>query len=239
MRRQNYTEKEIRAKVEKFLTEDNIATLYQQEFVGYTGNASDGEKDHKRPYSEIIAEILLKDIEAGNNVLNKISEVIRKKSYKIPSHQGNCPGAKKTSRVEEWIAKDMFNQTYATIGKVFDYQVPLKGKQSDKNVGKIDLVSETKDTVYLLELKREDNTESILRCVLEIYTYFKQLQHHQFLDNFKLSEKSKIIPAILVFKNGKQHCQFMSESKNVNKLMKKLGIKMLTIKSTYDVTEEN
>lgn len=232
----NYTENEVRAKVEKYLTPSNIAKLYQQEFVCYTGKATDGKK---RPYSEIIAEILLDDIKKGKNVLNEIGEVHREKPYKIPSHHGNCPGAKKTSRVEEWIAKDMFEQSYGAIGKVFDYQVPLKGKQSDKNVGKIDLVSETKDAVYLLELKREDNTESILRCVLEIYTYSKQLQCGKFLTDYGKPKGTKIIPAILVFKNSKQHCQFVSESENVNALMKELGVKMFSMQPTYNVTAEN
>ena len=101
------------------------------------------------------------------------------------------------------------------------------------------LISNNGNNVYLLELKREDNTESILRCVLEIYTYYKQLQHNKFLTDFYLSEKSEIIPAILVFRNSKQHCQFMSESKNVKALMKKLGVKIFTIKPTYSITEAN
>ncbi len=231
-----YAENEIRAKVEHFLATGNMAELYQQDFVGYTGNAPDGSK---RQYSEIIAEILLEDINNGKNRLNDITTVIREQPYKMKSHHGNCPETKKTSRVEEWIAKDMFEQSYNTIGTVLDYQVPLKGKQSDKNVGKIDLVSSMGNNVYLLELKREDNTESILRCVLEIYTYYKQLQHNKFLTDFNLSEQSDIIPAILVFRNGKQHCQFTSESKNVKALMEKLKIQMFTIKPTYDITEEN
>lgn len=231
-----YTENEVRAKVEQYLAMGNIAELYQQDFVGYTGNVPDGSK---RQYCEIIAEILLQDINHGKNKLNDISTVIRKQSYKMKTHHGNRLGAKKTSRVEEWIAKDMFEKSYDVIGTVFDYQVPLKGKQSDKNVGKIDLISNNGNNVYLLELKREDNTESILRCVLEIYTYYKQLQHNKFLTDFYLSEKSEIIPAILVFRNSKQHCQFMSESKNVKALMKKLGVKIFTIKPTYSITETN
>lgn len=231
-----YTENEVRAKVEQYLAMGNIAELYQQDFVEYTGNVPDGSK---RQYCEIIAEILLQDINHGKNKLNDISTVIRKQSYKMKTHHGNRLGAKKTSRVEEWIAKDMFEKSYDVIGTVFDYQVPLKGKQSDKNVGKIDLISNNGNNVYLLELKREDNTESILRCVLEIYTYYKQLQHNKFLTDFYLSEKSEIIPAILVFRNSKQHCQFMSESKNVKALMKKLGVKIFTIKPTYSITEAN
>lgn len=71
----------------------------------------------------------------------------------------------------------IFNQGSLNIlGKVLDYQTPLKDKQDDKAV-KIDIVSYNKDikTVYLLELKIEDSKETMLRCVLEIYTYLKTL----------------------------------------------------------------
>lgn len=239
-KQRTYTEKEVRERVEKYLNSKNIATLYQQEFVAYTGHPSDSDT----PYADIISKVLLRD--AGNSdkydengILNKINVVDRKRPYKITSHKGNCSDTKKTSRVEEWIAKEMFNQEYVSIGKVFDYQVPLKSKQDDKDVGKIDLVSKKGDTVFLLELKREDNKESILRCVLEIYTYFKQLKHKKFLDDFNISANTKIVPAILVFQNGKQHCQFESgKLEATKKLMKKLGIKLFTMKANYIVKQE-
>ena len=133
----------------------------------------------------------------------------------------------------------MFDDNYDIIGHMCDFQTPLKGSEKDSGVGEIDLFSYNKktNTVYLLELKREDNKESILRCVLEIYTYWKQLRHENFLKDFKLPSNAKIVPAVLVFQNGKQHKQFQSDLIQTKKLMRKLKVKFFTVRPAYKVSK--
>lgn len=57
-------------------------------------------------------------------------------------------------------------EVFPGIGIVLDYQVPLKNRREDK-AGKVDLISLNEDNLYLLELKRQDSNETMLRCVLE------------------------------------------------------------------------
>lgn len=92
--------------------------------------------------------------------------------------------------------------------RVMDYQIPLKRVQSDRGVGKIDLVAknEQEKEVYLLELKKDSSTETLLRCILEIYTYWCQLDHEKFIKDFaeklETNQGLTIIPAILIFKGS-------------------------------------
>lgn len=88
-----------------------------------------------------------------------------------------------TNRKEEILAKLLFYQReVAGLGYIFDYQTPLKEKQDD-SYGKIDLLGyNTVDKCYsVIELKYRPSgsEETLLRCVLEAYTYYKLLDIKQ------------------------------------------------------------
>ena len=78
-------------------------------------------------------------------------------------------------RKEEWICKRCKGQVYNSVGEIIDYQVPLKHSQKCSGLGKVDLLSQKGSVAYLLEVKTRENTESPLRAIMEIYTYWKQL----------------------------------------------------------------
>ena len=132
---------------------------------------------------------------------------------------------------------------YDDIGEVFDYQTPLKDTNEDKGVGKIDLVSDYYDQdrkIYLLELKREDSTESLLRCALEIFTYSKQIDGAKFLSDFNKPADAQIVPAILIFDGDAQHQEYkLEKSTTTNKLIKELGILVFTIAPKFEITKED
>ena len=88
-----------------------------------------------------------------------------------------------TNRKEEILAKLLFYQREVTgLGYIFDYQTPLKATQND-SYGKIDLLGyNTDDKCYsVIELKYRPSgsEETLLRCVLEAYTYYKLLDIKQ------------------------------------------------------------
>ena len=64
----------------------------------------------------------------------------------------------------------------SVFGKILDYQVPLKNKSTDKGLGKIDLISVKESSkpgtkiIYFLELKKDNSKETLLRCLLEVYS---------------------------------------------------------------------
>ena len=220
-----YTKKEIINKLENL---KDISTLYKEDFINYRGNTT----DTKEKYTEIISEWLLNNID----LLYKIQKITRSSSYKVETHNGKYTPRPNPS--EETIAMDIFNQSSLNIlGKVLDYQTPLKDKQDDK-AGKIDIVSYNKDikTVYLLELKIEDSKETMLRCVLEIFTYLKTLDGDKFLSDFGLPKDTKIKASPLVFFNGSQHKEMVEgDNKFLKQLMDKLDIEpfYITKNSNY------
>jgi hypothetical protein len=144
----------------------------------------------------------------------------------------------KSIEEEKWIAKSMFQQTYDVIGTVIDYETPLNNITSDR-LGEIDLLSKSQDAtkLYLIELKKEDNDETLLRCILEIYTYYTVLDKKKLLKDFGLSGNTKIIPVVAIFKGGEQHKQLKNQQ-TVVKLMKELGVKVVLLSHVGEKQKE-
>ena len=210
-----YKKDEIINKLENL---KDISTLYKEDFI------------KNKKYIEVVSEWLLNNID----LLYKIKKITRLSSYKVNTHDGKYTPRPNPS--EEIIAMDIFNQGSLNIlGKILDYQTPLKNEQKDK-AGKIDIVSYNKDikTVYLLELKKEDNEETMLRCVLEIFTYSKTLDKDKFLEDFNLSKDTKIKASPLVFFNGSQYKEMVDgNNKFLKQLMDKLDIEPFYIIKNY------
>ncbi len=187
----------------------DMSTFYTQTFINYTGKTT----DTKEKYTEVIAEWLLNNID----LLYKIKKITRLSSYKVDSHDGR--------HRSPTVA--IYNQGSLNIlGKVLDYQTPLKNEQDDK-AGKIDIVSYNKDikTVYLLELKKEDNEETMLSCVLKIFTHLRILDTDKFLFDFGLPKDTKIKASPLVFFNSFQHKEMIeADNKFLKQLMDRLDI---------------
>lgn len=215
-----YTYEEIREKCSQAISEVEI--FYTQGFVNYIGNIVDS----KVPYTEVVAEFVLENIE----VFRDIKPIHREQSY-CQNHTGEFNYD--SNRTEELDAMRMFNQcrdgsSVGKAGKIIDYQIPLKGKKSDK-AGKIDLLSENNDAVYVLELKKEDSKETLLRCVLEGYTYLKTVDKEKLYREYsEISNKSlPLRTAPFVYENGAQWKEY-NELVNgkrpmLEKLMKELG----------------
>ena len=220
-----YTKAQIITELEK--CSKDMSTLYTKNFINYTGKTTDTSEK----YTEVIAEWLLNNIK----LFHSIKKITRSSSYKVETHDGKYTLRDNPS--EETIAMDIFNQGSLNIlGKVLDYQTPLKNEQGDK-AGKIDIVSYNRNIkiVYLLELKKEDNEETMLRCVLEIFTYLRILDTDKFLFDFGLPKDTKIKASPLIFLNGSQHKEMVGGD---NKFLKQL-MDTLDIEPFYIVKNSN
>lgn len=206
-------------------------TLYKAKCVNWSGKCEKGEY-----YSEIISEKLLEDI--GNFNIVKFE----RDSY-FQNHSGEIKAF--TNRGEEILAKSLLNKKIEGIGEIFDYQIPLKKSQKDTGVGKIDLVSIDGDKLRLIEIKAEDAIDTLLRCVLEAYTYSKQLDSDRFKREY--TEKKEIafgneepIPTVLIPETCKAAKEFRNnEHPKVIELAKKLkvNIKIFEIKK-YELSTD-
>ena len=235
-----YSKEEIIKKLEESKSE--MGQFYSENFLNYISETSDKEGD----YTEIIAEWLLNNIK----LFDEIKPITREKNYKVKTHDGKIKN-EKSNREEEIIAMKLFElsqnqgKVFDIIGKIIDYQTPLKNIRADK-AGKIDLLAynEEEKILRILELKRPNSDETMLRCVLEAYTYLKVVDKVKLLKDFGLPEDTEIKACAFVFYDGKQHKEMKEikdNRKNLGKLIGKLGIEVIYLKEEngeYSVIEK-
>ena len=217
-----YSKKEILEEIQ------DMGNFYKRKVVNYRGTTSDS----KEYYTEVVAEWILKNI----YLFDYIKPITREKSYKADSHDGKNKD-NDSNREEEKIAMKLFElsqnqgKVFDIIGKIIDYQTPLKDIQTDK-AGKIDLLAynENEKTLRILELKKPDNKETMLRCVLEAYTYLKVVDKAKLLKDFELPENTKIKACAFVFYGGEQHQEMQKNKENLGELIKKLDIEIIYLK---------
>ena len=213
----------------------DIKNFYKKEFVNYLGVTS----DTKEYYTEIIAEWLLDNF----YLFDTIKMISRESSYKVDSHNGIIKD-ENSNREEEKIAMKLFDYsqnkgvTFDIIGKIIDYQTPLKNVQKD-DVGKIDLLAynEKEKTLKILELKKPDSKETMLRCVLEAYTYLKIVDKDKLLKDFGLPKDTILKTCPFVFVDGEQYKEMQQDRKNLKELMKKLDVEPVYLKEEYKIVE--
>ena len=193
-----------------------IATFYQQPFINYRGRTADtGEY-----YTEIIAEWCCNNIQ----LLESIKTIPRERPYRVETHDG-IPPTSDSPREEELIAMKMFRQRGVPgIGGILDYQTPLKAEQGDK-AGKIDLLAYDGKTLRILELKKPASEETMLRCVLEGYTYLKTVDTKKLLKDFKLPVDTVVVacPFVFAYEKSNPYQEMQEDRPHLKKLMQMLN----------------
>jgi len=197
---------------------NDISNLYKEKFINYRGKTISQPREQ---YSEVISGFLLNNLQE----FKKIKSITREKCYFTKTHDGKIKNPN-SNRTEEKIALSMSGKTYQYIGKIVDYQIPLKNKKDDTGLGKIDLLSYIDDKLIILELKVEDSKETLLRCVLETYTYWKTVDQLKLLRDFSslAPEVKNVEKAVLVFKNSFQHEEYKNTNSKTRELMTKLDV---------------
>ncbi len=239
----NFTKEDLLGKCKDAMM--NSALFYGRSFIV----SEDGLKDDHHTYrTEVVAGFILENI---SEFRKRISTIDREK-YKILTHNGEETDS---NQEEKNLAKKLFKQSefdnkkYPYIGMIADYEVPLKKCNEDRGVGRIDLLSLNNDekTVYILELKKKSSRESMLRCVLEAYTYSRIVNKSNLFDSFGIPQDYNLQPSPLVFKGGVQWEQ-IDEMRRGNRpklmeLMRELDVKPFFLDGpqedgTYDVSLE-
>lgn len=200
---------------------------------------------------EILAKIIL---EKGLHKLFAIKKITRTGQYALKSHnvinaKKNLSENKKDHLDEELICRKMFlsglTNPYNAIGYIIDYETPLQNTDADEGLKGIDLLSYNADadTLILLETKKSDSPESLLRAVLEVFTYWKIADHQKMLYDF--CEKfpdfgidpscTAVRKAVLLFKDSIAYNEYVkSSSLKTIELMKKLGVEFYGIEPSGD-----
>ncbi len=165
--------------------------FYRWPGLNYKGSTNDTDE----LYEEIISAFLIK--KENIRELTDMEEKTRLNSYIVhEKSQTDCLGLEESVNIDNMgevlIAKYFWQNEceFQHIGKITEYQIPLKDHDDDNkdnSVGAIDLLSvnEDKSLVFLIELKDRGSDETMLRCVLEGYTYYKILDKNKLLENLK------------------------------------------------------
>ena len=231
-----YTRKQIILHLEELSS--NMPLLYKKGCINFRGKTSD-TKEH---YTEVIAQWLLEHL----NLLEQIPSITRNSSYFVAGHDGK-PDDPNSVREEELIAMAMKRQgSMSIVGEVVDYQIPLKNVMKD-TAGKIDLLTYDGETMRILELKTPDSKETMLRCVLEGYTYWKVLDKAKLIKDYDsffgkaIPENAPIEASPFVFQGGSQWKEMQQNRPYLKQLMVTLNSKpyyILENDGIYTVVEE-
>ena len=167
------------------LTEEQkfAANFYKAPIINYKGHVSGKSKVNNTRYSEVIADTL-----ASKGYIKLWLELqpLRPNHFDTGHNHSEIVDMNKlqiSNRKEEILAKLLFYQREVSgLGYIFDYQTPLKATRND-SYGKIDLLGYNKDdkcySVIELKYRPSSSEETLLRCILEAYTYYKLLDLKQ------------------------------------------------------------
>ena len=181
-----YTREEILTRVEGAAR--TMPNFYQQPFVNYTGTLL-GEKEYD---TEVVASYLLQRPHLWDQI-----PTITRSSYRVAGHDGIAQNPD-SNQEEAHLAYALANHHLTGLGTILDYQVPLKRSLHD-NTGKIDLIADDGTAIYLLELKQGNSSETLLRCVLEILTYWHTVNHSKLIESFLGKAACRtVVPAVLL-----------------------------------------
>lgn len=200
-----YKEADLRQEVQTKLKE-NLNSFYREGFLNYEGITVDGEIF----FTEIIADELIKNYDQvskiGRNTLIRKTKSFNRHHNGIANVKARMQSFGYLGYCEKLLAIALYNSKQAyCLGEIFDYEVPIKETSNDK-YGRVDLVSKDalNHSVKLIELKikpKNKNGETLLRSLLEIYTYYKLISdsYDKFLKDYNLSSNAYhgFQPAIL------------------------------------------
>ena len=198
--------------------------LYQ---VGVLATAN--EKYVYYAYDHILKDET-EEIGNGKLQLKGIKTIQRKSSYKY-AHAKTAQN--ESNRGEELFVLDIFENkdkdyVKAVFGDLIDYQVPLKNKRTDNGAGKIDFIFEKDGALYLAEVKANYSTESALKAIVEVQTYYQIVDKEKLLSDFGKAPNTPIKKVVVLFNNTKGAKQ-IKENSCVKDLLKKFDIETITL----------
>lgn len=156
-----------------------VGNFYKTSILNYRGYVTGEKKEKRNLYTEQIAKSILE-----NDLLTAWNSLVPvRTNHFVPDHSKKCECIISTNRKEEILAKLLYRQgDVVELGTILDYQTPLKNEMSD-SYGKIDLLSynEKDNLISIVELKYRPSVsdETLLRCILEAYIYYKLLALNQ------------------------------------------------------------
>jgi hypothetical protein len=175
----------------------------------------------RKSYSNIIAHIIVNNFDC----INLVKDDLRQNNFKIDDHCGQAQLSTGIKQItEKRFLRALFNfaneKPLKFIGKVIDYEVPLKEKRGAQH-GDIDLLACNNNNLFVIEAKKHDSSESILKAILEAYVYSRLVHSvkERFYFDFGFVSELILTPTILTFESatsGEQLLQLCLKDKHPN-----------------------
>lgn len=123
--------------------------------------------------------------------------------FRLPDHRGLVTIAEGTESIvnEKRIVRALYNaKRLPLLGRILDYEAPLRATR-DAEHGDVDLISVSRGDCLCLEAKKPGSNESLLKPMLQAYTYARLLWRHRrrFLDEYELDSQTRLTPGVLTF----------------------------------------
>ena len=173
-------------------------------------------------YSDDIANIIVNDF----HHINLVKKDLRQNNFKIDDHCGQAQLSTDIKQItEKRFLRALFNfaneKPLKFIGKVIDYEVPLKEKRGAQH-GDIDLLAFNNNNLFVIEAKKHNSSESILKAILEAYVYSKLVHSvkERFYSDFGFTSELILTPTILTFKSAASGKQLLSINEYSNSNIK-------------------
>ena len=212
-KREKYHEDDLKKHL-GILTEDSDLSFFYKEPCVYNDTII---KETNVLCYDYITDYLIKKLNNNDLFKKKIKPIYRiDKNYDV--------GHKKLKYTKEkWFAKSLIESKLSGIGEIIDFETPINNTRNDK-AGKIDLLAYNGKQFSLIELKLQTNPDSMLHTLLEIHTYFHQIDTRQLRSDFGKTN-AKIQKVVLIFKGSRQHLEY-EQSISLKKLANVLDIKI-------------
>ena len=175
-------------------------------------------------YAEEIASFVLSDF--GDIRLEEGG--LLQSGFRVDGHCGKGEITTDISQVtEKRLVQGIFNlHQIAHLGEVLDYEVPLKAGQGASH-GDIDLLCWRDSDLLIVEAKKPNSNESILKPILQAFVYSSLVStvRNVFLREYSLPPTTTLVPAILTYRDalsGRQLAK-INEYPSLIELVKKLN----------------
>ena len=149
-------------------------------------------------YTELVASL----ITAWLDQIGLGVSGLRQKEFRVADHRGQATLRTDIAQfTEKRFCRALFNLGQVSgLGRVIDYEVPLKAVRGAKH-GNIDLLCSEGARLLIVEAKEPSSKESLLRAVLEAFTYccLVAKERGAFLKDYGLRPETSLVPAVLTF----------------------------------------
>jgi len=223
----------------KKMEKENLKTFYKEAYIKTMPKGS------RKIYSDVIIGCLIKNnIKELFNEFEEIGKITRdndtyKKEHKVDEIQDIPSQWSK----EKLTAKKLKHKKLNFIGEIIDFETPIKNpwkknkeenkeenKEKNKGVGKIDLLAyydnNDKKFLSLIEFKYKTNKEPLIRAILEICTYYCQINRDKLKTDFGYEKTVDVHKVVLVYKDSEQYNDYINSKDNFNSLIKELDVKI-------------